>query len=651
MSDYEQQKRTAAERSRQKSLLGRDISPLPPIADVARRRRCRDDLVSFCREYFAVKCSKPFGRHHLTYLESLKIRILQGGRQAIGMPRGSGKTTLAYIAAVWALIYGHKRFLILLAANTKEARKILGAIRSILSNNPILAGDFPEVSYAMNKLRGSALLARGQLYYGEPTLISLGADSITLPTIRESKASGSTCISLGINAAIRGQSAELQSGQTIRPDFIILDDLQTDKVAANPNRVSALEDLIASTVGGLGESGTEISQLMICTVISPDDLADRFLDLEIHPRWNGLRFAMIDPMPERMDLWREYRSLRFSDTEMADSFYRAHRKEMDAGAVATWEEDHPADKTAIQYAMDLWADNEKAFWSERQNKPLTPAGSRILVPARTIMKKVNGHPRGTVPEQVVAVTGFCDVHDDLLYFAMVGWDQAMTGYICDYGTFPEQSRRYFSKSDHGLESLRGMFAGTSADGALLKGLTLTLADLAARQYRQGTGWLPVARVFVDSKYKPDIVEQAIRSSGAKNVIPSRGAGVKATDRPMSEWPKRPGRVFGFHWIDEKIEKRDLRSVLIDTNYYKSRTHEAFSLEPGEKGSLSFYGSDQSCHRMIAEHCCAESVHLVSSGTNEVNEWKPKPTALDNHFFDCLTGNIAAASTLGLTQQI
>lgn len=51
--------------------------------------------------------------------------------------------------------------------------------------------------------------------------------------------------------------------------------------------------------------------------------------------------------------------------------------------------------------------------------------------------------------------------------------------------------------------------------------------------------------------------------------------------------------------------------------------------------------------MIAEHCEAEEVRLVSSGENEVNEWSVKPTRTDNHFFDTLVYNFACASTLGI----
>ena len=51
--------------------------------------------------------------------------------------------------------------------------------------------------------------------------------------------------------------------------------------------------------------------------------------------------------------------------------------------------------------------------------------------------------------------------------------------------------------------------------------------------------------------------------------------------------------------------------------------------------------------MFSEHLSAETAKSVESGTNRVVEWSPTPTRPDNHFFDCVVGAYAAASTLGI----
>ena len=51
--------------------------------------------------------------------------------------------------------------------------------------------------------------------------------------------------------------------------------------------------------------------------------------------------------------------------------------------------------------------------------------------------------------------------------------------------------------------------------------------------------------------------------------------------------------------------------------------------------------------MFSEHLSAETAKSVESGTNRVVEWSANPSRPDNHFFDCVVGCFAAASTLGL----
>ena len=51
--------------------------------------------------------------------------------------------------------------------------------------------------------------------------------------------------------------------------------------------------------------------------------------------------------------------------------------------------------------------------------------------------------------------------------------------------------------------------------------------------------------------------------------------------------------------------------------------------------------------MFSEHLSAETAKSVESGTNRVVEWTANPSRPDNHFFDCVVGCFAAASTLGL----
>ena len=44
-----------------------------------------------------------------------------------------------------------------------------------------------------------------------------------------------------------------------------------------------------------------------------------------------------------------------------------------------------------------------------------------------------------MPLAATRVTAFIDVHDKLLFYCVCAWEEDFTGYVIDYGTFPDQS--------------------------------------------------------------------------------------------------------------------------------------------------------------------------------------------------------------------
>lgn len=125
----------------------------------------------------------------------------------------------------------------------------------------------------------------------------------------------------------------------------------------------------------------------------------------------------------------------------------------------------------------------------------------------------------------------------------------------------------------------------------------------------------------------------------------QGAAVGAAKTPMRLWPKRQGRVFGFHMIEEKTQRSAFRSILVDVNYYKTRVHESLSLTPGERGSMSLWGQNAQTHRMFSEQLSAETAKLVEHASNKVVEWAPNVNRPDNHYFDTMVYNAALGTAI------
>ena len=55
--------------------------------------------------------------------------------------------------------------------------------------------------------------------------------------------------------------------------------------------------------------------------------------------------------------------------------------------------------------------------------------------------------RGEVPVGVSHLTMFIDVQGNALFWMICGWEEDFTGYLLDYGTYPDQKRAYFTLRD------------------------------------------------------------------------------------------------------------------------------------------------------------------------------------------------------------
>jgi len=132
-------------------------------------------------------------------------------------------------------------------------------------------------------------------------------------------------------------------------------------------------------------------------------------------------------------------------------------------------------------------------------------------------------------------------------------------------------------------------------------------------------------------------------------MPSRGHGVTASQKPVSEYVRSRGDRIGHHWWVPSVKgRRVLRHVEIDTNYWKTFVHERLGTAMGDRGCLSLFGRKPGRHRLFAEHLTAEYYVTTSGRGRTVDEWKLPAHKPDNHWFDCLVGCAAAASMRGVS---
>jgi len=592
-------------------------------------------------------------------IQRVEAAVLHGGLFALAMPRGSGKTTLCQVGCIWAAFTGRREFICFFASAAALAQDNLADIKAELEGNELLAADWPEVCIPVQKLEGLANRCKGQLYQGKRTHIEWQKRQIVLPAIEGSAASGVIIRVAGITGSLRGLKFTRPDGRSVRPSLVVIDDPQTDRSAGSLLQCATREKLLSGAILGLAGPGQKIAGVMPCTVIRRGDMADNILDRKKHPEWQGERFRMVYQFPTEQKLWDEYGRIRHEDLaaggdgRKATKFYRQNRKPMDAGSRIAWPQRRNKDElSGLQHAMNLLLRDEEAFWAECQNEPKAAAGSQVLqLAADSIAARVNGVTRGTVPLHCTRLTAFVDVQHSLLYWLVAGWSEDFTGAVVDYGTFPDQQRSYFTLQT-AQRTLQHASPGVSVQAAVMSGLQSCVGQLVGREWPREDGTtMRIERCMVDAKdgrLVDTITEFCRTSQWSALLYPSSGKGIGPADRPMPEYIVRPGERLGLHWLLARMGKRAVRHVVIDVNWWKSYVQQALLMAAGDRGALRLCGKQGADHRMLADHCVAETCEVLTheKSGRQCAMWKLKPSRPDNHWWDCLVGCAVGASIQG-----
>ncbi len=256
----------------------------------------------------------------------------EGGQKlAIAAPRGEAKTTfVALFFALWCILTGRKKYIVLIADALDQACAFLEAIKVELENNPRLAADFPQG-------------------VGDGRVWNVG----TIITSQNVKVQA-----FGAGKRMRG----LRHG-AYRPDLVILDDLENDENVRQAEQRDKLEAWLTRTVLPLGAADGSMDVVYIGTILHYDSVLARTLQ---KPQWISKKFKALIEMPDRLDIWDVWESVLFSDGEAAAcQFFEAKKEEMERGAKVSWPGMRP-----LYSLMCQRAENRQAFDAEMQNDPL-----------------------------------------------------------------------------------------------------------------------------------------------------------------------------------------------------------------------------------------------------------------------------------------
>ncbi len=658
LTGYDAMRERSRDRNLALSLSGRNIGELPAVVDPDRRALCTTSFRAFCDAYFPQVFHLAWSDDHLKVIAKIEQAVLEGGLFAMAMPRGSGKTTLCETACLWAILIGAQEFVALIGSDEEHAASMLDSIKSELEHNDLLLEDFPEVCFPIRCLEGIYQRASGQLFRGGPTDIGWTAKELVLPTLPDSRASGAIIAVAGITGRIRGMKRKRPDGKGVRPSLVLIDDPQTDESARSPSQCATRERILAGAILGLTGPGKKIAGLLTLTVVRPDDLADRLLDRDKHPQWQGERTKMVNAFPTNEALWATYAELRAEGLRaerglsQATAFYKKNRMAMDEGSNIAWADRFNHDElSAVQHAMNLRLQDERAFWAEYQNEPLPEAAEEdTQLSAEDIAAKTNGMARGEVPIACTRLTMFIDVQGKLLYWLVAAWQDDFTGYVIDYGTQPDQNAAYFTLRE-AQHTLLSSHPRGGQEGAIYAGLESLTNQLLTRGWRRDDGTdLHIDRCLIDANWgqSTDIVYQFCRQSTFGGIVmPSHGRYCGASSVPFADYKRKQGERVGLNWrVPLQRGKRAVRHALFDTNYWKSFIHARLAVRMGDPGCLSLYGQNPKTHQLLADHLAAEYRVTTAGRGRTVDEWKLRLAGSDNHWFDCVVGAAVAASMQG-----
>lgn len=644
---------TVNARQNERTAQSQEIGPLPPVKDPARRAKCKASLRAFTLTYFEPACFMGLSPYQEEMVSAFEDGMVHRRKICRAVRRGGLKSTLARIAAIWAVVNGHCRFPVVLGATDSKGNESRDNILQMIGTSPELIEDYPELIPLVLKDRNP----KKQLRLDGELLTVFATDKrgcIVLPNIKGTDCYCARIAPYGILATdVSGLAYVDDDGKTVRPDALLLDDVQTPQSAKSFMMTNSRENTISTTLEGLAGLGQTIAAIMVCTRRETDCLTARYLDRERHPDWDGKKYPVLISEPTNKPLWVTYAQLlRSGDTfedglKAATEFYREHREEMDAGAKPSWELDkEDAYLSAVQWALTQKILKPDYYRSELNQDGAAPQEGLTQLEGNKIVTRLSHVPRGIIPAKASYVTAFVDSQDEVLFWMVCAWQKDFSGWIVARGTWPDQKRVQFYKSDLSItissqlpdRSWEEAFvhAHNQLETQLLRGWqcedgSMRTLDLLLKDWSDGT-------------HTPRIEAQVMASAHRANIRPSKGFAPKPGKKPLHKYgDDEKDRNTGADWVERRTDMPI--HVQYDTNKWKGHASRRLQTTVGAPSSVLLYGDDENEHGLLAEHFTAEVAKSIVYDESPGTVYEELP-GRDNDWFDCYVGNNVAASMLG-----
>ena len=612
------------------------------------KEACRYDLEKFMWYYCRrVLKHRPPELIRNGLIRAVQDTILYGGQAVKQYGRGTGKTTIiVYCAITWAILYGHRRYPVIISATAKLAKKNLKVVKKILSRTKAILQDFPAVAVPIQRLGDVSQRTASQTYRGQATDVEWSSDHIVLPMCRDASGRplddgcGALVDSVGIGGAVRGAN---EGGQ--RPDFLILDDPQTEKIAHSPAMVRAVVDYIHHDALMLAGHDRTISAFVTITPQCFGDVATELCSRSKHPEWDvTIEPFVVRKCPNWSRLVNEFVEAYVEDAAAHDArltrssaWYRANRdKFAEVVILDPLQYDPQTEVDAIHHVLNLRAKlGARAFDAEIMMK-VSDEASELEVNADLVAEKLNGAPVNVLPAGTDSVVVFCDVNitkNRGLSWAAVAFGPHRVGAVVNYGRFPQRGPLVPPNSS---DLVRNRLVAA--------GIRHVVELVAAIQFRDAKNRRvhPTAIGF-DRGYLPAVIHRALYVLRKTRPLPFPLVAMRGF--PWDKFGVREKDTLrrGDHVFATRSQYGQYLAEMAP--YWREIMQSGFLETPLQAGSLSLYGDDPARHFEFATEICNEKMirkYTVVRGGKTMTAWDWQ-TLGDNHFCDCLTGAFALAS--------
>jgi hypothetical protein len=643
---------------------------------LAAREELRSDYVKMHQTVFPNSTGqKPFGEEQNAAIRRFQRIVQSRGKLVQAEPRGFAKTSRAVNQLLIGILTGDIKFALIVSSAIDKSQDIMDQLQTELLGNFELEKYFPVVLKCFQATEGKAFKASRQTLNDEPTHIDWSKDSIRFPHVPGEPSSGAVIL-VRTKDNLRGISRKIrygpEAGKVIRPDFVLIDDIQTDKEATSPTVSQKIIRTIKRSVLFGGSHSKKIRAVMTITPNVDGDVATHFILNE--PSWEVALYPMIKTMPKNMDLWEEYAAILLNfdrrkegDREKAQrraaEFVKTNFDALHEGAQATWEyayewdTDDPIELSAVHHAMTFYfEEGEEAFNFECQCKVERKNLDEEVLKAshEQIVTRISHLPRRMVPAHCKYLVTHVDCNADILTYLTMASDQELRPYVVDYGTYPPQPGVIWKKGKI-IKKLESLYPDIEREdfGNMMYAAIRDFGEILANTiYKREDGHELLHRyIAFDTMWQTDDILRAIRESRHRSLLlGTQGLFYGVKDRPMME-QVHGDRTMHFHCFSTPSTDRVVELLKIDTNAIKTLVHRGYISRSGTIGTLKlFIPENPGDHQQYADHLCSESPETKTNVKENriVVEWTKDDKMHDNEYFDNTVGAMALLIKAGCT---